>query len=76
MTKPPFLILAGLTLVGLAILEFSRAMKTGRIKLRGGARITRSRSPRIFWFNVGFQVVVACDGTALVLWGLFQDRSL
>jgi hypothetical protein len=72
-TRPAFLISVGLILVGLAGLEFSRAMATSAIKLRGGARITRARSPRIFWINVAFQIAVAFGGAALILWGLSRE---
>lgn len=72
MIQKPYLILAGLVLLGLALWEFSRAMQTGRVKMRGGARITRSRSPRIFWANIGGHMIVACGGIALVLWGLIR----
>ena len=68
MMDPRFLIVVGLILVGLGLLEFAKAMKTGRIKMRGGAHITRERRPGIFWINVGFDIDVACGGAALALW--------
>ena len=72
MSKPVFLILGGLVLLGLAAVDFFRAMTTGSIKLRGGALITRSHSPRVFWFNIVGQIVVAVGGAALACWGLSQ----
>jgi hypothetical protein len=74
MDKPAFLILVGFVLLALALWEISRTIRTGSVKLRGGALITRGRSPRIYWFNIGFQTVVACGGAALALWGLFHER--
>jgi hypothetical protein len=74
MDKPAFLILVGFVLLALALWEISRTIRTGSVRLRGGASITRSRSPRIYWFNIGFQTVVACGGAALALWGLFRDQ--
>ena len=74
MTRPNFLILAGLALVGLAVWELYRALTTGSIKLKGGALITRTQSPQIFWFNVAFYAAVACGGGALALWGASQTH--
>lgn len=70
MQNPKILLVSGVVLCGLAIWEFARAIKTGNIKLRGGARITRERSPGIFWTNVAFQIVVFCLGFVLAVWSL------
>ena len=76
MTSPGFLVAAGLILLGLGLLEFSRAMTSGSIKLRGGARLRRSHAPRIFWLNIGFDILVASGGLALAAWGLLQGQFL
>jgi hypothetical protein len=72
MQNPTVLLLLGLVLCGLAIREFARAMKTGGVRLRGGAMITQERSPRLFWINMGFDIVTFCLGFALAVWSLFR----
>ena len=72
MQNPTLLLLIGLVLCGLAIWEFARAMKTGSVRLRGGALITRERRPGIFWVNVGFDILTFCLGFSLALWSLVR----
>ena len=72
MQNPTILLLIGLVLCGLAIWEFVRAMKTGSVRLRGGARITRERRPAIFWTNLVFDILTFCLGFALALWSLIR----
>ncbi len=72
MQNSTILLLFGLVLCGLAISEFARAMKTGSVRLRGGALITRERRPGLFWTNIGFDVVTFCLGFGVALWSVIR----
>lgn len=57
-------VLIGLGLVAVSVWEITRALKTGRLRLRISS-ITRETHPGVFWFDVA-----ACGVTA-VLGALF-----
>jgi hypothetical protein len=68
------LIAAGILLVSLAVPVLLRALRRGRLHLRGPrGRVDRHRQPAWFWSSIAATGLTALGGLIMVAFGLFQS---